>query len=328
MLQHTLLILVGLTLPITSRGGAPRKPAPVGRLWSADTGYTPDSSPPRRIVMRHPVQVPLLRANDRDSRAQVEVMVNGSGPYRFDIETGAREIGISRAVAESLGLRRIGGPDDYREYHLDSISVGSATFHDMPVAQLPQGVNGVDGVLGLPFYQNVLLTIDYPGRLVRFSRDALPAPNGADILPLVRIDAYWGVAVRLAGKTFDAVLDTQNSGSIGVPPSIADVLPFTGGLQTIGRARGTFGVIDIRGGKLAGDLVIGRYTFPTPFMDVMQLPPEFPNRPNIGTHLLDNFVVSIDQRHARLRLSRAGDPVVRLPEPERGRGPPPSGPPG
>jgi hypothetical protein len=262
--------------------------------------------------MRRPVEVPLLRASERDSRAQIEVMVNGRGPYRFDLETGAREIGISRTLAESLGLPRIGGPDDYREYHLDSIGIGSATFHDMPVAQLPQGVNGVDGVLGLPFYQNVLLTIDYPGRLVRFSHDALPAPNGADILPLVRIAAFWGVAVQLAGKPFDAVLDTQNSGSIGIPPRVADMLPFSGGLQTIGRARGTFGIIDIKGGKLAGDLVIGRYTFPTPFMDVMQLPPEFPSRPNIGTRLLDNFVVSIDQRHARLRLVRTGDPVVRL----------------
>lgn len=323
MLQRALLILVGLTLPLSSPQAAAAKAAHVGTVWSADTGYTPDSSPPRRVVMRHPVEVPLLRPSDRDSRAQVEVMVNGRGPYRFDIETGAREIGISRTLAESLGLRRTGGPDDYREYHLDSIGIGSATFHDMPVAQLPQGVQGVDGVLGLPFYQNVLLTIDYPGHVVRFSRDALPAPNGADILPMVRIDAFWGVAVRLADKTFDAVLDTQNSGSISIPPAIADQLSFSGGLQTLGRARGTFGVIDIKGGKLAGDLVIGRYTFPTPFLDVMQLPPEFPRRPNIGTHLLDSFVVSIDQRHARLRLSRGGDPVVRLPEPGRGRGAPP-----
>jgi len=327
MLQRAVCILVGFTLPMTfATGRQSASSAAVGRgnaQWTTDTGYTPDSSPPRRVVMRHPVEVPLLRPNARDSRAQVEVMVNGKGPYRFDIETGAREIGISRVLAESLGLRRIGGPDDYREYHLDSIAVGSATFHDMPVAQLPPGVNGVDGVLGLPFYQNVLLTIDYPGHVVRLSRDALPAPNGADILPMVRIDAFWGIAVRLADKAFDAVLDTQNSGSISIPPSIADMLPFTGGLQTLGRARGTFGVIDIKGGKLAGDLVIGRYTFPTPFLDVMQLPPEFPRRPNIGTHLLDGFVVSIDQRHARLRLSRAGDPVVHLPEPGRGRGAPP-----
>ena len=218
MLQRALLILVALALPLTSPQAAPAMTAHGGRVWSADTGYTPDSSPPRRVVMRHPVEVPLLRPSDRDSRAQVEVMVNGRGPYRFDIETGAREIGISRTLAESLGLRRIGGPDDYREYHLDSISIGSATFHDMPVAQLPQGVRGVDGVLGLPFYQNVLLTIDYPARMVRFSKDALPAPNGADILPMVRIDAFWGVAVRLADRTFDAVLDTQNSGSISIPP--------------------------------------------------------------------------------------------------------------
>lgn len=281
-----------------------------------DTGYTPDSTPPRRVVMTGPIAVPLLRANARDSRPQIEVLVNGKGPYRFDVETGAREIGVSRALATTLGLRRIGGPDNYREYHVDSIGVGSATFHDMPVAELPAGVDGVDGVLGLPFYQNVLLTIDYPAERVHFSLDTLPAANGRDILQLSRVSAFWGLPITIAGRRFDAVLDTQNSGALDIPPGVADQLSFDGGLQTVGRARGAFGTVDIKGGRLTGDVAIGQYTFPTPFLAVVQLPPDFPNHPNVGSRLLENFVVSLDQRHRRLRLARDGSSVVSLPEPK------------
>ncbi len=281
------------------------------------TPYVPDSMTPQRIVLRGGVDVPLLRPSARDSRAQVDVMINGRGPYRFDLETGARQIGISRALADSLGLRRTGGPPDAPEFHIDSINIGGGVFEGITAASLPPEVRGVDGVLGLPFYQNALLTIDYPGSRVRITDDTLPAANGQDILPLARISDFWGIPVTIAGARFLAVLDTQNSGAIGIPPSIADSLPFDGGLQTVGRARGTFGVIDIKGGLLAGDIVLGRYTLVRPFIDVVPLPPEFPRKPNIGTRVLDNFVVSLDQRHGRMRLAHAGSPAIKLPGPTR-----------
>jgi aspartyl protease len=278
----------------------------------------PDSAPPRRIVMHAPVEVPLLRASERDSRAQVEVMVNGQGPFRFDVETGSRHIDISPALATRLGLKRIGTTSaDMPQYHVDSINVGEASFQDFPVGEYPAGINGVDGVLGLPFYQNLLLVIDYPAHKLRFSRDTLPAANGRDILALTRVSDFWGVPLQFGEHHFTGVLDTQNSGVLNVPPAIADQLSFDGGLQVIGRGRGAFGVVEIKGGKLTSDVQLGGYTLQRPFLDVVQLPPDYPNQPNIGSRLLDQFRVSLDQRHARLRLEHDGG-VLTLPEPQRG----------
>jgi hypothetical protein len=256
----------------------------------------------------------LLHANDHP---QVQAMIDGKGPYRFYVETGAREIDVSHALAQILGLQRTAGTESDPEYHVDRITVGSATFDDMTVAELPPGVQGIDGVLGLPFFQSVLLTIDYPAGRLDLSRGSLDAAKAPDVLHLVRIDDFWGVPIDLAGQHFDAVLDTQNSGQLALPPVIAAQLPFDGGLQVIGHARGVFGVVDVQGGTLAGNLTIGPYRFPTPFIDVIQLPPDFPRQPNIGSGLLSHFVVTLDQRHGLLRLEHAGSPDIELPRPVR-----------
>jgi hypothetical protein len=56
--------------------------------------------------------------------------------------------------------------DDFPEYRVDSITVGAASFEDLPVSGTPRAASGVDGFLGLPLYRNVLVTIDYAaGRL-------------------------------------------------------------------------------------------------------------------------------------------------------------------
>jgi hypothetical protein len=303
------LVLLATLAAATSGHATLRQPAPA---------IDPDSTPPRRVVMQAPVAVPLLRASERDSRAQVEVMVNGQGPFRFDVETGSRHIDISPALALRLGLKRIGTTSaEMPQYHIDSINVGAASFQDFPVGEFPGGIHGVDGVLGLPFYQNLLLILDYPARQLRFSRDTLPAANGQDILALTRVSDFWGVPLQFGAHQFTGVLDTQNSGALNVPPAIADQLSFDGGLQVIGRGRGAFGVVEIKGGKLTNDVQLGGYTLQRPFLDVIQLPPDYPNQPNIGSRLLEQFRVSLDQRHARLRLEHDGA-VFTLPEPQRG----------
>ncbi|HEX3928785.1 MAG TPA: retropepsin-like aspartic protease [Gemmatimonadales bacterium] len=289
---------------------------------AAQTAALPDSTPPTHIVLPGVVTVPLLRGRDSSSRPLVAVMVNGHGPFNFLIETGAREIDLSPGLIDTLGLKRIGGSDEQPEYRLDSINVGAAAFHGVNVAAEPAGVAalGIAGVLGLPFYQNVLLTIDYPAREVRFANDSLPAANGADILALSRVDAFWGMPITIAGRPFTGVLDTQSSGGINIPPALGDSLPFKGGLVAVGRARGAFGTVDIKGGILDGDIAIGRYTFPTPFLIGVPLPPDFPGRPNIGTRVFENFVVTLDQRHGRLRLAREGSTTIALPVPRRSGG--------
>lgn len=280
----------------------------------------PDSTPPRQIDMPARVEVPLADPGIPGTTLPViEVMVNGKGPYRFGVETGAGFVGVSREFAQSAGLERDGGPDDFPEYRVAAVEFGGATFRDLKVAALPRAATGVDGILGLSFFHDVLVTIDYPGHRLVITRDTLPTANGRDVLALTRAGPFWAARIELAGHGYASVVDTRSTGLLGITPGVAAQLPFDGPLQVIGRARGA-GIpeTEVKAGRLAGDAKLGDWTFPRPVLSIRALPPGFdaPARgPLLGDQVLHNFVVSLDQRTARLRLTRPGPTTIELPVP-------------
>jgi hypothetical protein len=265
----------------------------------------------------------MLDAAENSSRAAVNVMINGRGPYRFLLETGAQTIRISDDIALAAGLKRTSTGGGATEYHADSMNIGPASFKDVQVTSLPPNLTtmaketGIAGLLGLPFYKDVILTIDYPGHRVRIAKDSLPATDGADILPLTKVDDYyWGLPITIAGQSYTGVLDTQNAAVMGMPPRISDKLVFNGELKTFGTLRGVFGSVPTKLGQLKDDVHIGRHTFSGLYVTVTQLPPQFPSAINIGTGILDNFVLTLDQQHARIRLARSGTAPIVVPPPK------------
>jgi hypothetical protein len=127
----------------------------------------PDPSPPSEVRLARPVvEVPLLRITGRPA---LEVFVDGKGPFRFGIETGARFVALAPRVADSLGL-------EGEEFRLKEIAIGEARFLDLPAARLRFADDRIDGILGLPLYEDLLLTLDFPGKKVRFERGTPAGP--------------------------------------------------------------------------------------------------------------------------------------------------------
>lgn len=267
--------------------------------------YRPDSTPPAAVHLTGTVEVPLLPSQvGRAPLPVVNVMINGKGPFRFGIETGAHFIAVSPAVAGQLGLKAVGGPAESPEYLVDSIAVGGATFITVHASGLA-GASGVDGLLGWPFWTGVLMTIDYPAGKLRISGDSLPVPNGKDILPLSRVGDFWGAPMNAAGHQFTAVVDTRSTGGFGFTPTSADGLPFDSAPVVIGRAGGAaIAPVEVKGTAINGDITLGGYTFAHPRIAIRPLPPLFPQAPIIGAQVLSTFVMSLDVARGRVRLER------------------------
>ena len=300
MLRYSSLVLVSLVaLP--------------GLLRAQDM-QEPDATPPRRVVMPAPVDVPLLDPGiPGASLPVISVMINGRGPYRFGVETGAGFVAFSRELVAALGLTKVGGTEEFSEYNVDSVTFGGASFQGVRVASIPRNARGVDGLLGLPFFRNVTFTVDYPANRLRVVRDTLPATNGKDILPLTHVGPFWGLPIELAGRQFTAVLDTRSTAALSITPKAAESLPFDGEIRVVGRSAGAgLPGADVREGKLKGNAQIGSYTFPDPVLSMRELPPGFPQGPLVGSRVLRNFVMSLDQRNARLRLTRTGSSTIEI----------------
>ena len=107
----------------------------------------------------------------------VPVTINGQGPYRFLLDTGANKTILFTAVADSLKIphrRRAkvltaGGNVDVSVRALRTLKVGRAQLEDIEITvtdfELLKTLK-VDGVLGNDYLRRFRLVIDYDNKVV------------------------------------------------------------------------------------------------------------------------------------------------------------------
>jgi aspartyl protease len=106
---------------------------------------------------------------ERDHRMTVAALINGKGPFRFLVDTGADRSVLAADVAQQLGL--LGGEDVVVQgisrsipastALLHSIKVGSIELSDIAVPVLSREWLGADGYLGLDILDRRRVTFDF-----------------------------------------------------------------------------------------------------------------------------------------------------------------------
>jgi len=133
------------------------------------------------------------------NRPFLNVMVNGKGPLRFVIDTGASLSVISDRAAQKLGIkpvarggmaRAVGGSGSFAIVYgiLDSFEIGPVKVETVPVyirtvhsaADTPEGERA-DGYIGLSVLANYSVTINYQTKTLLLDR----TPVDRDITPIV-----------------------------------------------------------------------------------------------------------------------------------------------
>ena len=116
--------------------------------------------------------IPIERIN---KHIYIEVRVNGTGPYKFLLDSGAGKNVLDDSLAHALGLsisgtiasRGIGGFGDIAIAGIDSLNIGGLSLHlkkalttDLsPFAR--QSGKPIGGILGFDFFQRFPLRIDF-----------------------------------------------------------------------------------------------------------------------------------------------------------------------
>lgn len=245
------------------------------------------------------------------------VHINGTGPYRFLLDTGGMGGGrVDSSIAKKLGLESVdtvqAGDGTDRPtvtlpvYQLDELRLGPATFHGVRVLSRDYNKHGaavrgrIDGVLGFHLFRELLLTIDYPGEKIRLAQGALPEPDGNDVIAYDPEAFVPTIEVTLAGKKYEAHLDSGSMGGITVSEAISEELPLAGEPRKIGEARTLTGAFPIYLVGLDGDFAFGGHVLEKP--DIVIGGPMA--GVNIGGRTLKDFVVTFDQVSSRVRFTR------------------------
>lgn len=264
------------------------------------------------LDLRSPVvEVPMLDA----PMVTVEVRVNGQGPFRFELDTGAPGGGvISKALAEKLRLPKvgkveIGDPSGKNRREVDVVRIGTLTVGDLTLHKIRAEVDDferrppeekVDGVLGIGLFEELLLTLDYPRKRLRIERGALAA-EGPGIVPFDNADGIPTLRMRIGDQEIETHVDSGNmAAEIVLPASLIGKIPLAAEPVVVGKARTAFNEFEIRQAPLAATVVIGGLEVPNPRVDFVDL---FPFA-NLGHRFLRQFAVTIDQKAHRIRFQR------------------------
>jgi predicted aspartyl protease len=234
------------------------------------------------------------------------VMVNGSGPYRFMLDTGAEGGGrLDISVVEALQIPKTGesqtltpeGPRAVTEHTIETLTIGPLTFTGVQVlsrdyhSEIPPGFKPFDGILGYHLFRDYLLTIDYPARTIKIDRGELPPADGETILNIISDDDDPEVEVTIGGRTCRALLDTGGMTFVAVPASFEADLVFSSPPQ----ARGP-----MKMGPLSGDLRIGAVAFHDPQVLIGSQT----DVPIVGARALAALRLTFDQRNRRVHIEK------------------------
>lgn len=265
--------------------------------------------------------VPLRRVG---GKPVVDVRIDGRGPFAFFLDTGAGATVLDAAFAAelalpALGSTKIGDPTDPEgiaavQHRIDRLEIGGARFAGFFAVAFdragldrpgPNGESAPRGVLGMPLFRELLLTLDYPAGELRLTAERLPPADGREIVDYRLTEAdLFGIPVRVAGDEYLMTLDSGSQGTISFPDTFRTTLPLRAPAREIGRGRTVGGEAIVYGATLDGSFELGAIRLTDPEV-------RFFGRlthPNLGSGFLARYSVSVDQRGRRLRLAPGASP--------------------
>jgi len=172
---------------------------------------------------------PTLR--DRLGRIWAPVYLNGHGPFRLVLDTGASRSAIIARVATDLGLPPSGavllhgvtGSATVSYVNVNTFVVGDMESHDAMLPIVPDALGGADGVLGMEGLSDKRIYIDFMHDQITISHSHnRSADYGYATIPLKRTPSGLLIAhAFVRGIPVQAIIDTGGQATVANPALLA-----------------------------------------------------------------------------------------------------------
>lgn len=167
-----------------------------------------------------------IKARKIETRMTVEVMVNGKGPYRFLVDSGADTsvvgLGLARRLELPLGkpaiLHATTASALVDRVKVDELILGPSTIRDLELPALREDDLGGDGMIGIDALVRQRLMMDFEKRLIKAEDARIPAKmmDGEIVVTARRRRGQLILTqVVAAGLPVEAVVDTGSEITIG-----------------------------------------------------------------------------------------------------------------
>ena len=195
-------------------------------LTLAVAATTPPADSPSALA--DPSNAELIELQrERNDRVTVPVTIQGQGPFRFMVDTGAQATVVASSLADQLGLTErhpatlVGmvSRERIETTEIPQFGLGSREFfiRAAPLVER-ENIGGADGILGLDSLQDQRVLIDFHKQQI-FVSDAksLGGDRGYEIIVKARrrLGQLIITGARINGIETDVIVDTGSQGSVG-----------------------------------------------------------------------------------------------------------------
>lgn len=167
-----------------------------------------------------------VNARKVETRMSVDVQVNGRGPYRFLVDSGADSSVVGLRIARDLQLplgtpailNGMTGRSVVDRVKVAELSFGPSTIRNLELPALREGDLGGQGMIGIDALVRQRLMMDFEKHLVKVEDARTPMKHFPDEIVIVaqrRRGQLILTQVRAAGLPLDAVIDTGSQITIG-----------------------------------------------------------------------------------------------------------------
>lgn len=167
-----------------------------------------------------------VAAREVNTRMAVGVMVDGKGPYRFFVDSGADRSVIGLGLATRLGLpagptvllHSTGSAKTVNTARIGTLRVGTSTIHDIAAPALPERFLGAEGMLGIDALIDQRLTINFDKKTVVVQDTRRPEPTATSDEVVITARRRKGQLILTqvyAGVPIAAVIDTGTEITVG-----------------------------------------------------------------------------------------------------------------
>jgi hypothetical protein len=183
-----------------------------------------DASPEVLVEAPEPKYVaPTLR--DRIGRIWAPVLINGKGPFRLVLDTGASHSAIISRVADTLGVaaqrdpilvRGVTGSAVVPAVHVDRMEVGDLLIEPSILPIVADAFGGAEGVLGREGLPDKRIVADFTRDKLVISRSHRErAAIGFSTVPLKITHGLLSTEVRVGSIRTLAIIDTGGQQTVG-----------------------------------------------------------------------------------------------------------------
>jgi predicted aspartyl protease len=261
----------------------------------------------------------------------VQVKINGHGPFRMMLDTGADPSAVDLATAKQIGLKLSatgrqasgGGTSVNLTYEcgFQLLEVGGLTAKNVEAVAVDLSKvserlgKPIQGVIGHSLLNGRIVQIDYAKRVVRFYAKSLyskatsqPNTPQRTFLRFRYADNVLIDDVLVNGKKMVANLDTGSDGTFKLTPAAVSLLGLEAEVSKaeVSRSVGYNGISENREGRIR-NVTVGGISIDSPTVIFFAKGTGRDKKAwdiNIGNEFLKDFVVTIDYRSKLIVLER------------------------